>query len=203
MSWLIRKVSEKALKFGESDQTYALAITSGDASSSSIAPFPEDLRICTGSYNDHGRNQIQVLGIQPELIADPKLYAQQHYIDENEGHGQDDLDQPPRPSPQNDLECLANHGVLYPPTKVAFGPPGTDLRGTFEVDPDVVKHFIATSSNALRIYAYNDKIVLQDSQYVGRSKTKHKGSFTRLCKYPKVWQVDTLLSKGADELFEH
>lgn len=84
--------------------------------------------------------------------------------------------------------CLARRTIDYPPTKVAFGPGNAPPAGTFEGQPESERHFIATSSDALRIYVYHNVVeqVEAKGQYVGQSHYKRTGKLTREIKYPKV-----------------
>lgn len=125
------------------------------------------------------------------MIADPELYAQHYYNDEDENDEDCDsngIQGSSNMSRQQDLVCLARRIVDFPPTKVAFGPADAQPSGTFEHDPESGKHFVATSSDALRIYVYHSVFERDEShgQYIGHGEGKRKGKLTKDIKYPKV-----------------
>lgn len=166
------------------DENYALAITSGDASSSSISPYPADLRVCSGSYNEAGTNRIDVLGIDPELIADPEAYAREYYNNEEEydsTSGDETI-----PDRKQDLVKLASQKIRYPPTKVAFGPLDLVHHPTFEAGSEVA-HIVAATTDSLRIFKLKEASTEPRfsepqtySQHVGRENRRSKAELAKL-----------------------
>lgn len=176
-------------------ETYALAITPGDSDSSSISPYPEDLRVCTGSYHEAGPNKLEILGIDPELIADPDGYAEKYFYNQEDSDDRRHSDNNARTSqtqadlssPKDDLVPLARRTITYPPTKVLFGPSSMNNDMSFGPNPAVHKHFLATASETLRVYALEEGPIDDDpSQYVGHPVPDREVKLRRAVKFPTV-----------------
>lgn len=164
-----------------------MAITSGDASNSTIRPYPENLRVCTGSYHEAGQNKLEVLGIDPELIADPEAYAHKYYKQDERDDDSAAPNEAEFLSRKDDLIPLARRTIKFPPTKVAFGPPTMNNDPSFGPNPAVHKHFLATASDTLRVYALEEGPNDEDlSQYVGKPVADRAVKLRRAVKFPTV-----------------
>lgn len=120
---------------------------------SSIAPYPNDLKLCIGSYAESAsENNITVIGLHPQLLHDPDAFA----LNNPEG---------------SDFIPLAKARTPYPVTKVDFSPASlaNKLQASI-VGGSETREMIATTSDCLRLW---DLTGPQDvgSRYVGRQSS--------------------------------
>ena len=148
-------------------RTYSLAVstsTAGSSSakatrplygSSSLAPFPTDLKLCLGSYMEStSENNITVIGLNPQLVYDPDSYAYNNNVD------------------SSDFVPLAKAKTPYPVTKVDFSPVSlaSKLQASTAAGSET-REMIATTSDCLRLW---NMVGPQEvgSSYVGRQSPR-------------------------------
>lgn len=154
---------------------------------SRIFPFPADLKLCMGTYAEAGSNSIKIAGLHPRLLQDPRAFAEEYYSPDSDDEQRHEAQIIPG---HDDFCVIAEQALDLPVSKVAFAPASshTSTMGhSAESSRESFTQYIATTSDALRVWSLTEVVDVIEGGFVGRQSPVLTGVHIRLAAtYTKV-----------------